>query len=112
MVFTTIYGSPVNKYVVQQDLNKIVKNMTLLEKLNSDKEHRLPRDIKHIHPHALRHTACSILFMKGMDPVVIQRNMGHANFSTTLGYMHLLENKRKKEIGKVGNFFDNLNGDS
>ena len=108
LVFTTLYGSPVNKYVVQQDLNKIVSNMTILEKLNSDKEYRLPRDIKHIHPHALRHTACSILFMKGMDPVVIQRIMGHANFSTTLGYMHLLENKRKEEIGKVGNFFDNL----
>ena len=108
LVFTTIYGSPINKYVVQNDLNKVVNNMIILEKLNSDKENRLPRNIEHIHPHALRHTACSIFFMKGMDPVVIQRIMGHANYSTTLGYTHLLEKKRSAEIGKVGNFFENI----
>lgn len=108
LVFTTIYGSPINKYVVQHDLDKVVDNMTILEKLNADKEHRLPREVQHIHPHVLRHTACSLFFMKGMDPVVVQRIMGHANYSTTLGYTHLLEKKKEAEIKKVGNFFENI----
>ena len=46
--------------------------------------------------------------MKGMDPVVVQRIMGHANYSTTLGYTHLLEKKKEAEIKKVGNFFENI----
>lgn len=108
LVFTTIYGSPVNKYVVQNDLNKIQNDMIILEKLNSDKEQRLPRDVEHIHPHVLRHTACSIFFMKGMDPVVIQRIMGHANYSTTLRYTHLLKSKRDEEVKKIGCFFNGI----
>lgn len=105
IVFTTNYGSPVTKYVLQNDMNKIHNNMVILEKLRSDKESRLPRDIEHIHPHALRHTFCTILFTKGMDPVVIQRIMGHSNYSTTLGYTHLLKDKRDSEVAKIGSFF-------
>ena len=108
LVFTTTFGSPVNKYVVQNDLNKIQNDMIILEKLNSDKEQRLPRDIEHLHPHVLRHTACSIFFLKGMDPVVIQRIMGHANYATTLRYTHLLEDKKNEEVKKVGNFFNGI----
>lgn len=105
LVFTTIYGSPINKYVIQNDMNKIEKNMILTEKFQSDEEHRIPRNIIHLHPHLLRHIFISTLVEKKMDTIMIQRIAGHANLSTTMRYVHLLRSQKRKEADKIGNFF-------
>lgn len=39
--------------------------------------------------HALRHTFCSHLAMRGVPARAIQELAGHAHLSTTMGYMHL-----------------------
>jgi site-specific recombinase XerD len=39
--------------------------------------------------HILRHTYCSHLAMAGVPVMEIQKLAGHANLTTTLGYMHL-----------------------
>ena len=54
--------------------------------------------------HTFRHTFATRCFEKGIDPVVVQNIMGHANYDTTLGYTHVLENKTKEEVTKVGKF--------
>ena len=32
--------------------------------------------------------------------------MGHANYSTTVSYTHILQNTKQKEVAKVGNFLN------
>jgi site-specific recombinase XerD len=48
--------------------------------------------------HALRHTFCSHLAMKGAAAIQIQALAGHANLSTTQGYMHFSEGATKSAI--------------
>lgn len=47
--------------------------------------------LTHVNVHALRHTFCSHLAMKGASPSQIQALAGHADLSTTQRYMHLSE---------------------
>lgn len=107
LVFTTTMGSPVTRYVLMHDLPNTVGNMKLMEEYNADKENREPREIKGIHPHAFRHTFITRLFEKGLEPIFIQRVAGHSNYQTTLIYTHILDEIKKRETEKVGNFFEN-----
>ena len=102
LVFTTRMGSPVTRYVLQSDLKNVVKNMQLKENYQAMNENRKARIIEHIHPHAFRHTFATRCFEQSVDPVVIQALMGHANYATTLSYTHLLDDKRRTEISKIG----------
>lgn len=57
------------------------------------KRHNLP----HIHPHAFRHTAASILISEGVDIVTVSKMLGHANTSmTTDVYSHIIEESKRK----------------
>ena len=47
--------------------------------------------LRHIHPHAFRHTAASVLYFAGMDIVSISNHLGHASPSTTQNiYSHMI----------------------
>lgn len=104
LVFTTTMGSPITRYNLVHDIRKVEKNIREKELRSAIVENREPRDFRHLNPHAFRHTFCTRCFEKGMDPVVIQALMGHANYSTTLSYTHVLEDKIKKESKKMGSF--------
>lgn len=57
------------------------------------RRHNLP----HIHPHAFRHTAASILISEGVDIVTVSKMLGHANTSmTTDVYSHIIEESKRK----------------
>lgn len=104
LVFTSTMGSPVTRYVLAHDINKVVKDLNMKEILAAQKEGRQPKEIKGIHPHAFRHTFATRCFEKGIDPLVIQNMMGHSNYATTVSYTHVLEDKRKEEVEKIGRF--------
>lgn len=106
LVFTTTLGSPITRYNIVHDMATVEKDMIALERMNAEKEHRAFRPIDHIHPHCLRHTFCSQCLVKGMNPVFVQRIMGHANYATTLSYTHVLDDMKNEEVAKVGNFLD------
>ena len=38
------------------------------------------------HPHSFRHTYCTNMANRGMNPNTLQYLMGHANITMTLGY--------------------------
>lgn len=47
--------------------------------------------LKHINPHAFRHTAASLLYFAGMDTISISNHLGHAKASTTQNiYAHVI----------------------
>ena len=104
LVFTTTLGSPVTRYALSHNIEKVLKNINEKEKYNAAVEGREPQLVNHIYPHAFRHTFATRCFEKKLDPVVIQRIMGHADYSVTLKYTHLLETKLNEEIAKAEDF--------
>ena len=106
LVFTSTMGSPVTRYVIVHDIKRVEENMNLKEISRAAREGRKPREIKHIHPHAFRHTFATRCFEKNMNPLVVQSIMGHSDYRTTVSYTHILNDKRQEEIEKIGNFFD------
>ena len=106
LVFTSTMGSPVTRYVIVHDINKVVQNINLKECYAAVREGREPREFEHLYPHAFRHTFATRCFEKGLDPLFVQNIMGHANYATTVSYTHILEEMKKRELAKVGNFFD------
>ena len=54
----------------------------LIKKYNKTHEDKLPN----ITPHSFRHTYCTNMANKGMNPNTLQYIMGHANITMTLGY--------------------------
>lgn len=106
LVFTSTVGSPVTRYVIVHDINKVVQNINLKEVTKAYREQREPRVLEHVHPHAFRHTFATRCFEKGLDPLFVQSIMGHANYATTVSYTHILDDLRQKEAAKVGNFLE------
>lgn len=103
LVWTNRYGAPVTRYCWIHSIARIEKNMQIHENMLAEKEGRTPRHIAHIHPHAFRHTCATRMFEAKVDPVVISRVLGHVDYSTTLQYTHLLNDRLNEEISKVGN---------
>lgn len=106
LVFTSTVGSPVTRYVIVHDLNKVVDNINLKESFKASVEGRTPKKFEHLHPHAFRHTFATRCFEKGLDPLFIQSIMGHSNYSVTISYTHILDDTKKKELSKINNFLD------
>lgn len=102
LVFTTTFGSPITRYNIIHDMNRVENNIRLKEANKAYEEGREPREFAHIHPHVFRHTFATRLFEKGVDPLVVQSIMGHANYSTTVSYTHILNNKTEEAVAKVG----------
>ena len=60
-------------------------------------------DLPHIHPHAFRHTAASVLYFKGMDIISISRHLGHASPSTTQNiYAHMIAEAESRAADCMG----------
>ena len=53
-----------------------------LGKYNRTHEEQMPK----ITPHSFRHTYCTNMANRGMNPNTLQYLMGHANITMTLGY--------------------------
>lgn len=104
LVFTTTLGSPVTRYAWAHNIEKVLKNINEKERYNAAVEGREPQLVDHIYPHAFRHTFATLCFEKKLDPITIQRIMGHADYSVTLKYTHLLETKLNEEIAKTEDF--------
>ena len=55
------------------------------------------------HPHVCRHTYCSNMARKGMNPKTLQYLMGHSDISVTLNtYTHLGLDDAEDEIQRLG----------
>ena len=80
---------PYSAHHYQDALRQIVKvyNQTYDEKL------------PHITPHMLRHTLCTRLVSKNMNPKNVQYVMGHANVNLTMNlYAHTSVDDAKAEM--------------
>ena len=46
--------------------------------------------LRRLHPHCLRHTTGSVLTNGGMSAWHLQKHLGHANMSNTIGYLRMV----------------------
>jgi integrase len=54
-------------------------------------------NLKHINPHAFRHTVASVLIANGTDVVTVSKQLGHASVTTTENfYSHIIEENKSK----------------
>ena len=101
-VFTTSFGSPVTRYIAEREINKVVKAINDAEWEAARQENREPVVFEKVFPHAIRHTFCTRLFEKKLDPKVVQMIMGHAMLSTTMDiYTHVTKEKQKQEFSNI-----------
>ncbi|MFR2435502.1 MAG: tyrosine-type recombinase/integrase [Hungatella sp.] len=84
----------VNGYPMQESNYKTILK-GIVKKYNKSHEDKLP----HITPHTLRHTFCTRLAQKNMNPKNLQYIMGHSNIMLTLNlYAHSSEIGANKEM--------------
>jgi integrase len=87
LVFCHADGSPVPPHHLNRRWNELVE------------ESGLPR----ITPYGARHTAATIMLIRGVPPKVVSTILGHANVGTTLGlYGHVLDEHYRSAAEVVG----------
>lgn len=95
LVFTTMTGYPINRDMLKQELNRVIKKIQI--------EHK---NFRHITPHTFRHTFATRCIENGMSPQVLKTILGHSKLSITMDlYSHVLPNIRAVEIQKIANLF-------
>ena len=104
LVFTTTFGSPVTRYVLTEDIKKILKIIDKNEAYMASIQDRKPVQFPHIHPHAFRHTFATRCFEKDLKPLFVMRVMGHENYETTISYTHLLDKSNETQVKLAGSF--------
>lgn len=101
LVFVTTMGSPCTRYIVQKEIQKVVKRIRDKRAMEAVTQNVAPERFPSFHPHTCRHTFATRCFEYGMDPKVVQKLMGHVTISTTLNiYTHVLKGKSDEELRK------------
>lgn len=90
-------------YVFTQDNGDHMNPDSLTDWLNKFSK---AKGLPHIHPHAFRHTAASMMIANGVDIVTTANELGHASATTTAAiYAHqIAEAKAKAENVRAGIF--------
>ena len=88
-----------NEYVRQNSVNSVLKRIFRTQLGLSD---------KNISTHALRHTYATRSIEAGMNPVVLQRLMGHTDVKITLNtYTSVFNEYKESELNKVSKYINN-----
>ncbi len=65
--------------------------------------------LRHINPHAFRHSMASLLYFNGVDSVSISKRLGHAQVSTTADiYAHIIEAADQRSADILENIFSKM----
>ena len=81
-------------------------SVSAIREICTKARYRTPSIKKHYTPHTFRHCFATHLLEQGVNLLVIQRLMGHADIGNTLKYLHV----QQLAIDKVVNPLDNLEG--
>jgi len=101
LLFTTKYGTPINSVVYNSAIEKIIEEINLLKDPLEEFEK--------FSAHCFRHTFATRCFEAGIQPKTVQTYLGHASLKMTMDlYTHVLDDKKKEEMGKFEKLMDKL----
>lgn len=102
-IFVNKNGKPYLTSSLNFVLKNIVNAYNDLEEATAEAEGRKPVLLPHISAHILRHTCCTNMQLKNMNPKVIQKIMGHKKLDITLNtYSHVDDGSVEQEMKRVG----------
>ena len=94
-LFTTRSGNPLNKDLLQYEIDRIVR-MIRADGI----------EFERITPHIFRHTFATRAIEAGMSPQVLKTILGHSSLAMTMDlYSHVLPETRFSEMKKLENAF-------
>lgn len=101
LLFTTIYDTPLESQIVNDAIDRILKEM------NYTREEAEVLD--DIHPHCFRHTFATRCIESGMNPKTLQKILGHATLEMTMNlYVHVTEERKVLEINTFNTYIDKI----
>ena len=94
-VFCDPGGKPLQRYHVQNEIDRIVKKI-----------HAAGYDFPRITPHVFRHTFATRAIEAGMPPQVLKTILGHSSLAMTMDlYSHVLPDTKAEEMNKIADVF-------
>ena len=106
-IFTKRNGNVYTSIRLDLALKEIVNAYNKQEKAVATIEKREPVYLPHISNHMLRHTFCTRLCERDVNPKVIQTIMGHASINITMDiYAEVSQAKQFQEIDKLADELD------
>ena len=101
LLFTTIYDTPLESQIVNDAIDRILKEMNYIRE-----EAEVLDDI---HPHCFRHTFATRCIESGMNPKTLQKILGHATLEMTMNlYVHVTEERKVLEIDTFNTYIDKI----
>ena len=98
---------PLYTYLICNLSNSITLPFETLRQLFVDALH--DAGLPHMRLHDLRHSAATILLVKGVHPKVVQELLGHSNISMTMNvYSHVLPSMQQAVTDKMNDLFKRL----
>jgi len=99
LLFVTARNTPLNTSTYYSAIQAVVRQINL----NSDST------FQPFSGHCFRHTYATRCFEAGVDPKVIQKQLGHASLAMTMDlYAHLLDDKKRDELRKLDRYSETL----
>lgn len=106
IIFTSHQGTPWHRPDIAAYLKKLVQEINQEEQELAAKEHRTPVIMKHIYPHAFRHSFATRCFELDMPPKTVQQLLGHSSIEMTMDiYTHVSEEKKRQDMKKLNGLF-------
>lgn len=101
LLFVTKYNTPLNASIYNSAIQRIVD---LINESRCELERFEP-----LSGHCFRHTYATRCFEAGVEPKVVQKQLGHASLKMTMDlYTHLFEDKKLEELGKFTSYSDSV----
>lgn len=96
LVFTTEFGTPFDRNMINRTIHQIV------EKMNEGRKEPLEA----FTPHTMRHSFATRCFENGVPAKVVQEVLGHTSLNMTMDlYTHVIDETKQKEMEKLNYMF-------
>lgn len=103
LVFCTINGNPVGDSTFRRMMIRVITNINIDRRAEAQINNTAYVEFEPAHPHTLRHTFATRCIEDGVKPNVLQKILGHASITITMGlYVHETQEEKHCEIRKLG----------
>ena len=101
LIFTTIWGKPIDRNSVNRTIKSIVNDYNKQEQEKAKGENREPQLIGRFSAHTMRHMFATRCFEQGVPAKVVQSFLGHSTLEMTMMYTHVTKDTETEEIQKL-----------